>query len=160
MLEKVIQKLTFLIQLYFIYKNKNFKYLDDKHQIIVGKSDPQNDIFDTILFANRDIKVEFIPKNIKYIKPYEFECCKLLNKIEFEEDSQLSYINKCAFSRSVLVSITIPKSVIKIQSNAFNFCSSLRKVVFENESKLISIKDETFFFDRDLRLIKIPENSS
>lgn len=55
--------------------NKHFKYLDESHQIIIGKSDKCNEIFDTIIFASRDIK---------YIKPNSFQYCKTLETLNFD----------------------------------------------------------------------------
>ena len=52
--------------------NTNFSYLDDKHKIIVGKSDPCSTIYDIIVFANRDVRQAIIPSYIKYISSYAF----------------------------------------------------------------------------------------
>ena len=65
--------------------NKNFKYLDSKGQIIVGKSDKNKEIFSTIIFTNRDIEQATIPSCIKSIKSNAFEYCKQLDKIEIAE---------------------------------------------------------------------------
>ena len=33
--------------------NKNYKYLDDNEQVIIGKSDTSKDVIDTIAFSNK-----------------------------------------------------------------------------------------------------------
>ena len=119
--------------------SKNQKnYLDSNGQIIVGKSDTNKEIFDTIFFASRDIEQATIPSYIKYIKPNAFEYCKNLNTSEFSKNSELYPIGSGSFSRSGLNSITIPKSVYIINCCAFFSCKKLKKVCFEEGSKLLA----------------------
>ena len=70
-------------------ENENFKYLDEDHKIILGKSDPNSKIFDVLEFACRDIKEVKIPSYIKIISSHAFGYCKQLTKIDFEPNSQL-----------------------------------------------------------------------
>lgn len=73
-------------------KNKHFKYFDNEHKIIVGKSDNNSEIFDTIIFASRDITEATIPEQIKYIPPNFFEKCSKLKSLKSSEDSEISTI--------------------------------------------------------------------
>ena len=50
--------------------------MDKKHQVIIRKSNPKTQNFDTIFFANSDIKTAKIPKTIKYVDSYAFENCE------------------------------------------------------------------------------------
>ncbi|KAK8883602.1 hypothetical protein M9Y10_042696 [Tritrichomonas musculus] len=140
--------------------NKNFKYLDDEHQIIIGKSDTKSDMFDTIMFASRNIQRATIPKNIKHIKGYAFDNCEQLKSLEIQKDSDLEKIGKFAFSKSSLKSIIIPKSVSKISRGLFFSCDFLSNVSFEEGSKLQSLGSDLFFSCKRLNEVDIPENSS
>ena len=70
-------------------KNDRFRFLDDKHQIIVSKSDLSNDNYDFICFACRSIQEVIIPSFIKEISSSAFSDCKKLIKIEISEKSEL-----------------------------------------------------------------------
>lgn len=50
--------------------NEHFKYYDDV--FIVGKSNPENDDYDELIYARKDIKNAIIPSFIKRICPYSF----------------------------------------------------------------------------------------
>lgn len=65
-------------------ENKNFKYLDEDHKLIGGKSKISDD-FDTIVYACTDIKQAFIPSSINYIYPNSFDLCKNLEKLNFQQ---------------------------------------------------------------------------
>ena len=91
--------------------NMFYQYLDEKKQIIIGKSEPSSEIFDTLIFAARNIKKAIIPSFIKHISSYSFSGCKFLSKISISENSELISIEKSAFSNSSLQEIFIPKSV-------------------------------------------------
>lgn len=116
--------------------NKYFSYLDDDHNIIVGKSSKSNENFDTIIFASHEIEKAFIPATIKYINSFSFSYCRNLKTIEFERGSQLVSIGKYAFSSSSLEHITFPKSIEKVKKCAFLYCASLKSIHFEEKSNL------------------------
>ena len=61
--------------------NNNFKNIGKKNQIIVGKSRIENNFYDEIVFATRDIEAVTIPRYIKRIRSYAFENCQNLNSI-------------------------------------------------------------------------------
>lgn len=94
--------------------NKNIKYLDDDNKIIVRKSDPKEDVFDTIIFNNRDIERAIIPNHIKYIKNGSFKNYKHLKTIEISEDSQIVTFPDDLFIHSSIKYLLIPKSVEEI----------------------------------------------
>ncbi|KAK8880602.1 hypothetical protein M9Y10_003282 [Tritrichomonas musculus] len=99
-------------------KNKVFKYFEDK--IIVGKSNPESDDYDDLIFARKDISKLTIPAYVKRITPYSFRKCKNLS-IDFEEKSQLQIIESKAFYKCSIESLTIPASVVSIKDGAFEF---------------------------------------
>lgn len=60
-------------------EQKNYKQINN--DIVVAKSDPNQDCFDQLIFARRDIKILVIPKYIKYIQSHAFNFCKKLKKL-------------------------------------------------------------------------------
>ena len=141
-------------------KNKHFKYLDEKHQVIVRKSDPNKEIYDSIVFASRDITTITIPKTIKYIESYSFENCEQLEEIIFHKDSQLQTIGENAFFRSSIQEFILPKNVKKIGKKALFECHKLQKFEIEKGSKLKSLPELLFSYSQSLKTIIIPEISS
>ena len=90
-------------------KNSFFIYFDNK--IIIGKSNLKCHIYDTLVFAIRDIDEIIIPSFIKFISPYCFSCCKKLKNIKFTNDSQLKSIGNYAFADSSIKNVCIPDTV-------------------------------------------------
>ncbi|KAK8871282.1 hypothetical protein M9Y10_006999 [Tritrichomonas musculus] len=121
---------------------QNVSFFDGK--LIVGKSDKNNEFFDVLVFASRDIDSCQIPSFIKVIAPYSFEGCKQLKTVEFAENSQLTNIEKFSFHMSSIQSISIPKNAKKIGESAFNSCKQLKKVDFQVDSELVFIEKEAF----------------
>lgn len=136
-------------------ENKNVKFLDDEKKIIVGKSDKNNQNFDVILFASRDINEVFIPSSIKKIGKFAFSWCKDLKTVTFDKDSKLESIGESAFSDSSIFDILIPKSVTKIESNTFWWCRNLIEVNFSDDSELQSIEENSFTFST-IKKLSIP----
>ena len=73
--------------------NKNFSYLDKDKKLIASKSEKNKNLFDVIIFASRDIEKVLIPSQIKYINSFSFDSCKNIKTIEFENYSNLEFIN-------------------------------------------------------------------
>lgn len=48
-------------------KNKNIKFLENEHHIIVAKNDKKQGVFDTIVFASQNIQRMTVPKQIRFI---------------------------------------------------------------------------------------------
>lgn len=123
-------------------KNKKFSIWDD--QIVVEKSGKNNDTFDVIVFAKRDIINIRIPKFIEKIEPFAFNSCVHLKNIDFEENSQLKSIGTSSFSGSSIASISIPKSVSEISAEAFSCCEYLRIFEIPENSKIEKINWSIF----------------
>ncbi|KAK8880732.1 hypothetical protein M9Y10_003419 [Tritrichomonas musculus] len=96
--------------------------------MIVGKN---KDDFDVLASAYRDIVEAKIPSFIKTIGAYSFSNCTKLQKIVFEENSELETIEKNAFSEASIKSITITSHVTKICEGAFSLCQQVESIVFE-----------------------------
>ena len=100
--------------------NGQFMIKDDKY--LIGKTDPNNEEFDILLFACRDIQEISIPSNIKIISSYAFENCNNLRKVEISPNSNLQIIGPHAFTDSNIESIFIPSKVSIICTEAFVRC--------------------------------------
>lgn len=105
-----------------------------------------------------NMKTVFIPKGVTKIAVSAFKN-KEIENIIFEEGSQLTTIEKEAFSNcKSLVGIEIPNSVTSIGTDVFKNCSSLNHVVFENGSQLSKIENNIFYGCRALAEIEIPDS--
>ena len=133
--------------------NKNFVY---KNDILFGKKNLNDALFDTILFASRTITEFCVPSFIKYIGSSSFNSCVNLNSIEFEENSQLVSIGKKSFENTHIQKIVIPKHVKEIEDDAFKICFHLKKIEFCEDSELESIGSSAFFFTK-ISHIQIPK---
>lgn len=137
-------------------KNNFFSYLPTNKKMIVGKSEPENENYDVLIFACRDINEAIIPPSIKFINSFAFNGCNQLFEIHFTEDSKLISIDKCAFSDSSLRCIAIPSHVKQIGEGSFSECKYLHTINFPNDSKLTSIGSYAFFHSL-VREISIPK---
>lgn len=133
--------------------NKKFFYYENK--MLIGKSDLNSDIFDVLFFVNRDVDSVLIPSFIKKIGSFAFAHCQNLKEIEFEENSNLTSIEKGAFASSLIESITIPKHVKVIGEEAFIRCYRLKKIEFAKDSEL-QIIEKHAFKDSMITSISIP----
>lgn len=98
--------------------NKHFKNYKD--ELILGKTDENNDVFNAIIFARRDIEKVTIPTFIKKINLHAFSQCNKIKNIE------------------------IPSNVSIIDTNAFNNCSNLEAFYYDDNSELRVINLNTF----------------
>lgn len=146
----------FLTKITISPENKHFKYIDNK--IIVGKSNPSTDNFDTIFFARRDITSITIPSFIEYILPYSFENCQQLKTINFDSNSKIKILRSESFSKSGIENFICPKSIEKIESFCFIECQKLKTVNFQSGSKLNLIERFAFQYS-SLESIFIPKNT-
>lgn len=96
-------------------EEEKVRIFDDK--LIIGKTDIKSDIFDVLLFGQRNIKEVSIPSFIKKIGS---------NAFTFSEDAHLESIENDAFSDSSIESIMIPKSVTNIGEFAFMNCLNIK----------------------------------
>lgn len=152
--------LSHLISIYLGPKNGYLSYFDSK--VVIGKSNKNDDKYDTIIIARRDIDQIKIPSFIKYIKSCAFFDCRYLQKVEFAEDSELISIESYAFSGSLIKEITIPKHVKTIKKSAFDRCEYLKEIKFQDDSELKvigsfalnSIDLESFYIPKNVEIIK------
>ena len=86
-----------------------------------------------------------IPAGVSDIGYNAFSYCRNLEKVEFEENSQLISIAGDAFKNcSSLKEITIPVGVTNIGNYAFYSCNNLEKVIFPENSQLTTINNCAF----------------
>ncbi|KAK8898133.1 hypothetical protein M9Y10_000403 [Tritrichomonas musculus] len=76
--------------------NKKFVFKDSIY--LLGKTDENEDDYDILLFARRDIREISIPSNIKIIATNAFDHCCNLKKVEIPTNSNLQIIESNAFS--------------------------------------------------------------
>ena len=108
-----------------------------------------------------DVTINAIPKSVTYIGDYAFYNANL-DKIEFEDDSNLEYIGKCAFSYAnggenpdtVYDSLIIPKTVKVIDDHAFEYLR-FETIIFEEGSQLENLGSFSFAL-RDFDDIVLP----
>lgn len=98
--------------------NKHYISIYDK--LIVSKSSPLKEQFDTLIFCVRIIKTIPIPSSIEIIESHPFENCASIEKVLFESNSKLRIIKKYAFSNSSLKSIIIPSTVTNLEEWWYN----------------------------------------
>lgn len=139
-------------------ENKNFKYLNfNDKKIVVGKSNPKNIEFDTIIFACIDIQKVFIPSSIKHINYNAFSNCNQLQEITFDENSKLLSIDKQAFASTDIRQIKIPSHVKFIGESCFSSCMHLKKIDFENNSEL-KVFNNYLFDSSNIESISFPSS--
>lgn len=135
-------------------EQKNIKCYDDK--FVLAKSDIKSDIFDVLLFANRDIEEATIPSFIKIISSYAFSFCQNLQIIEFEKNSQLKTIESNAFSNTSIEKFIVPSTVCQIGEDSFYGCP-IKILEFEENSQLKTL-EQNLFLDSEIETIEIPSN--
>lgn len=127
--------------------NKHFSYYQNSKQIIVGKSDPKSDTFDSLVFVSRDIEQITIPDSIIYINSFSFSGCLTLKSITFSEGSELQMIDKNSFSNSTVEFLSIPSKVVELKEGWCHRTPRLNKVD-------ISPLNENFaYLDHDQKMI-------
>ncbi|KAK8895265.1 hypothetical protein M9Y10_023707 [Tritrichomonas musculus] len=146
--------------------NEYFNNFDEK--IIVGKSDINNDKFDGIVFANRNIQTVSIPPYIKKIHSYAFayssietisipsqvthigegafDWCYNLQRIAIPPESELKVIESKAFHYSLIESFYIPSHVTQISEDAFLSCNNLLIVEIDEFIEIGKINKNIFTF--------------
>lgn len=136
-------------------KSSNFAYLDNG--LIVGRSESSGDVYDTIIFAPRNMKKVTIPSFIKKIAGAAFCECKNLKNIEFSDYSKLEIIERNGLSSISIKNISIPKHVKEIGTMAFYCNRSMRKIEFAEDSELLLIK-KLAFYQISIRSIEFPSS--
>lgn len=70
-------------------------------------------------FSHSDIESVTIPKSVKVIEKYAFYKCEKLNRVSFQEESQLERIGQGCFWGTGIQRIVIPRGVKEIQEHTF-----------------------------------------
>ena len=122
--------------------NHCFKVYENK--MVLGKSNPESNEFDVLFFCFKDTKFIRIPKFIKIINNFAFNCCRDLYTVEFEENSELEEINQGAFYGSSIESFTILPKITQICDNTFEYCENLKKIDISANSQLKILGDDSF----------------
>lgn len=153
-------------------------FLISDNKLLLGKSEDENDEFDILLFACKDIKEAQITSNIKIITSYSFFGCQQLTKVEIPLNSNLQKIGDYAFSETKITRIFIPSNVSMICKSAFDDCYLLSKVGIPNlqtigenafsgtqithifiPSNVLTICGLAFAYCKKLSKVEIPPNS-
>lgn len=112
-------------------ENKKHNLKVYKNKFIIGKTDVNNDEYDVLVFAARDIKTFTVPSFIKKICSHAFAWssieniiitpqveeigyeafveCQNLSHVEIQNGSKLTSTGKYAFNSSMIESILIPQ---------------------------------------------------
>lgn len=137
-----------LIEIKIMENNQYFKKYNEN--MIVGKSDQKSDIFDILVFVNRNVNSIIIPPEIKIIASYAlsyslitqiyipqnvtelcegvFHNCKNLRHIEFSPDSELKIIGPVSFYKTKIERMTIPASVSTLSNRWISRAENLRVI--------------------------------
>ncbi|KAK8865394.1 hypothetical protein M9Y10_010939 [Tritrichomonas musculus] len=134
--------------------NKNFKKVDN---MIVSKSNPNTEVYDTLKFLQRDAEQVKIPSYIKYLSQFCFYKCKKLESVIFDDNSQLKEIGEDSFYKTSIKSIVIPPNVKKIKEKAFSHCNEIETIIFPENSKIETIGNSVFEYS-SITTIKFPDS--
>lgn len=85
-----------------------------------------------------------------------FAKCKSLEKVVFQEDSELIKIGYECFKKSGIRSISIPKSVKVIEPDAFYCCYSLQIIEINENTQINDIDTCSFNMICSVSLIMVP----
>lgn len=95
------------------------------------------------MFGQSGLTSVVIPSHIKTVESCAFSGAPL-QKVQFEDGSQLITIGDGAFQSTHLQTITIPASVLNIGNYAFNDCRKLKEVIYEENNKLNALGNDVF----------------
>lgn len=116
--------------------NKHFSYIEDKY--LLGKSDPNLNFFDTLIFARTDLEEAIIPPNIKYLKENSLKNCNEIKTIIFPEDSKVETIDDdvlCWYFDKLVLS----KNLKSISEGAFDRCENLKEIEVSPQNQSFKI---------------------
>lgn len=124
--------------------SENPRYSKYGDKFIIGKSTLEQENYDVLVFAVRDIKETIIPNFIEIIGSYSFSACNELFTIEFPPDSKVKEIQEFAFSDSTINYLKIPSNVTRIGKSAFHGCVNFTCLHAPEDSELVSIGELCF----------------
>jgi len=137
------------------------EYLEEVTEIVVSEGITYigNHAFDTGysgLQTNSKVKKVTLPSTLTVIGDYAFRGLCELEEIEFHEG--LTSIGVEAFyGCNSLEKAYLPDSLTTLGAKAFKYCTSLNTIVFG--CHITEIKDDTFYFDHDLKTIKFKDKT-
>ncbi len=109
-----------------------YMYLSDECDVVIPSEYnglPVTEIAPMVFWNSQYLKSLTIPATVTYIREYAFTGCTNLEKVIFEEGSQLKTIGGCAFADcSSLEEIELPESLEMIEGAAFSGCTSLERI--------------------------------
>lgn len=113
-------------------QNPLFQIIDDNY--LLKKSDTKSDIFDELVWVNRQLNNTIIPCYIKKIYPYAIFCRFFSPQISFEEGSIIETIDKYFFPYDCnYEKIVFPSSVKVVKNNAIERSELLLTIIFQSE---------------------------
>ena len=120
----------------------------------MSKSNNEQEIFDVISFACRDVNKVIIPNYIKYINSGAFCECNYLVYVDFEENSELQFIGENCFEKTSIKNICTPKKLEKIGKSSFYSCMNLYS--FESLSEKFDFTQFLFNDTDNLSILSFP----
>lgn len=109
-----------------------YMYLSEECDVVIPSEYnglPVTEIAPLVFWNSHYLKSLTIPATVTYIREYAFTGCKNLEKVVFDEESQLNTIGGCAFANcSSLKEIELPESLEIIEGAAFSACTSLESI--------------------------------
>lgn len=117
----------------------NSIYSKYDNNIIIGKSSPETENYDVIIFCNRNAVNVTIPNFIKRIAAASINRCQKLREINIFDDSELQIIDNHAFYKASIETLKIPHHLKKIGESAFLYCNKLRTTEIPTDSELNEI---------------------
>lgn len=138
--------------------NPNFISYDNGNYIL-GKSSPEKENYDVLIFAIRCIEIAIIPSFIEIIGKYAFQYCSKLQRIEIPNDSKLRIIDDCSFEKCPIESIDIPSCLTKIGKCAFYECEKLQQINIPKNSELKEIGSGAFNHSK-IKTMLVPSDIS
>ena len=149
-----------------VFKNGDENIKNYGNEFVLGKSNLENNFYDVLLFARRNVnKIKIpnfiktisshafsysviekilIPASITVIGEFAFSSCECLTNVEIEENSELQIIEKEAFCGSLIESISIPSSVVHLKDGWCAYTPILKKVeiIKNKEENIINFEDK------------------
>eukprot|EP00588_Corethron_pennatum_P013212 CAMPEP_0194268572 /NCGR_PEP_ID=MMETSP0169-20130528/2875_1 /TAXON_ID=218684 /ORGANISM="Corethron pennatum, Strain L29A3" /LENGTH=271 /DNA_ID=CAMNT_0039009851 /DNA_START=50 /DNA_END=865 /DNA_ORIENTATION=- len=122
---------------------------------VVNISDGTDTIPAEVFYLCDALKEVTIPASVQKIGSYSFGNTDHLEKVIFEEGSQLEVIGQGAFYGVSLQVMTFPAHLKEIGKQAF-YNSGLEEVIFEEGSELEVIGFSAFYNNENLKSINIP----
>ena len=148
------QDVRYLTNIEISPKNEFFSLLDNKY--LVKRSSKEDQVYDHLVFASRDVKYVDIPSQIKVICECAFEHCKKMEYVTFEPNSSIKSIQGKSFACiSGVKNFIFPSSLEEIGTWTFYLNEDLRNVVFQSQN--ISIGSLCFHGCKNLLSIRFPK---